>query len=100
MVERSEVVIVSVKPEVVGPALREVSSLPAAKNKLFISVAMGVSIATIEKVRKLRSDLSKFSFGYDFQDLSKIPIQSIAFSISTNLVQVLRNIKYANKIFI
>ncbi|XP_063390000.1 uncharacterized protein LOC134675606 isoform X1 [Cydia fagiglandana] len=49
VVERSEVVIVSVKPEVVGPALREVRDLPASKGKLFISVAMGVSTATIEK---------------------------------------------------
>lgn len=56
MVERSEVVIVSVKPEVVGPALKEVSSSPAAKNKLFISVAMGVSTATIEKVTNKRLD--------------------------------------------
>ncbi|KAI8425693.1 hypothetical protein MSG28_011497 [Choristoneura fumiferana] len=47
--ERSEVVIVSVKPEVVGPALREVKDVPASKGKLFISVAMGVSTATIEK---------------------------------------------------
>lgn len=38
------------KPDVVVPALKEVSSLAAAKNKLFISVAMGVSTATIEKV--------------------------------------------------
>ncbi|XP_041983934.1 pyrroline-5-carboxylate reductase isoform X2 [Aricia agestis] len=49
VVERSEVVIVSVKPDVVAPALREVKDLPASKNKLFISVAMGVSIGTIEK---------------------------------------------------
>ncbi|XP_068624647.1 uncharacterized protein P5cr-2 isoform X1 [Battus philenor] len=49
VVERSEVVIVSVKPDVVVPALREVQDLPASKNKLFISVAMGVSTATIEK---------------------------------------------------
>ncbi|KAM3958826.1 uncharacterized protein ACR2FA_007126 [Aphomia sociella] len=49
VVERSEVVIVSVKPDVVGPALRDVKDLPASKNKLFISVAMGVSTATIEK---------------------------------------------------
>ncbi|XP_026317157.1 pyrroline-5-carboxylate reductase-like isoform X2 [Hyposmocoma kahamanoa] len=49
VVERSEVVIVSVKPDVVVPVLREVRDLPSAKNKLFISVAMGVSIASIEK---------------------------------------------------
>lgn len=50
VVERSEVVIVSVKPDVVGQALSDIQQLPATKNKLFISVAMGVSIATIEKV--------------------------------------------------
>ncbi|XP_059058212.1 uncharacterized protein LOC131851701 [Achroia grisella] len=49
VVERSEVVIVSVKPDIVGPALQEVKDLTASKNKLFISVAMGVSTATIEK---------------------------------------------------
>lgn len=49
VVERSEVVIVSVKPDIVGPALSEIKSLPACKNKLFISVAMGVTTATIEK---------------------------------------------------
>ncbi|KOB75112.1 Pyrroline-5-carboxylate reductase [Operophtera brumata] len=38
VVERSEVVIVSVKPDVVVPALKELSSLPAVKNKLFITV--------------------------------------------------------------
>lgn len=48
VVERSEVVIVSVKPDVVVPALKEVKDLPASKNKLFISVAMGVTTATVE----------------------------------------------------
>ncbi|XP_034836924.1 uncharacterized protein P5cr-2 isoform X2 [Maniola hyperantus] len=50
VVERSEVVIVSVKPDVVVPALQDVKDLAASKNKLFISVAMGVSTGTIEKV--------------------------------------------------
>ncbi|GBP12165.1 Pyrroline-5-carboxylate reductase [Eumeta japonica] len=49
VVERSEVVIVSVKPDVVGKALSEVKGLAACSKKLFISVAMGVNIATIEK---------------------------------------------------
>ncbi|XP_004926868.1 pyrroline-5-carboxylate reductase-like isoform X2 [Bombyx mandarina] len=48
VVERSEVVIVSVKPDVVVPALKEIKNLPSAKNKLFISVAMGITIATVE----------------------------------------------------
>lgn len=50
VVERSEVVIVSVKPDVVVPALREVKYLESSRNKLFISVAMGVSIGAIEQV--------------------------------------------------
>ncbi|KAL0810084.1 hypothetical protein ABMA28_010895 [Loxostege sticticalis] len=50
VVERSDVVIVSVKPDVVGKALKEVKNLQASNNKLFISVAMGVSTASIEKV--------------------------------------------------
>ncbi|XP_063835192.1 uncharacterized protein LOC135084320 isoform X2 [Ostrinia nubilalis] len=50
VVERSDVVIVSVKPDVVGKALKEVKDLKASNNKLFISVAMGVSTASIEKV--------------------------------------------------
>ncbi|XP_035457014.1 uncharacterized protein LOC118280754 isoform X1 [Spodoptera frugiperda] len=50
VVERSEVVIVSVKPDVVVPVLKEVKDLQASKNKLFISVAMGVTTAAIEKV--------------------------------------------------
>ncbi|VVD04847.1 unnamed protein product [Leptidea sinapis] len=50
VVERSEVVIVSVKPDVVATALNEVKDLPASKNKLFISVAMGVNTASIEKI--------------------------------------------------
>ncbi|XP_047540747.1 pyrroline-5-carboxylate reductase isoform X1 [Vanessa atalanta] len=49
VVERSEIVIISVKPDVVVPALQDVKGLPASKNKLFISVAMGVSTGTIEK---------------------------------------------------
>lgn len=57
VVERSEVVIVSVKPDVVVPALREIRDLQSAKNKLFISVAMGVSIATIEKVSSIQESL-------------------------------------------
>ncbi|XP_075987247.1 pyrroline-5-carboxylate reductase-like 2 isoform X1 [Anticarsia gemmatalis] len=50
VVERSEVVIVSVKPDVVVPALKEVKDLSSSKNKLFISVAMGVSTKAIENV--------------------------------------------------
>ncbi|XP_050357183.1 uncharacterized protein LOC126777915 isoform X2 [Nymphalis io] len=49
VVERSEVVIISVKPDVVVPALADVKGLQASRNKLFISVAMGVSTRTIEK---------------------------------------------------
>ncbi|KAJ8707413.1 hypothetical protein PYW08_010665 [Mythimna loreyi] len=50
VIERSEVVIVSVKPDVVVPVLKEIKDLEASKNKLFISVAMGITIACMEKV--------------------------------------------------
>lgn len=64
--ERSEVVIVSVKPDVVVPALREIKDLPASKNKLFISVAMGVSTTTIEKVHFI------FTVKYKLSDFFKL----------------------------
>lgn len=50
VVDKSEVIIVSVKPSVVVPALNEIKHLDSCKNKLFISVAMGVSTQLIEKV--------------------------------------------------
>lgn len=58
VVERSEVVIVSLKPDVVAPVLKEVKDLPASKNKLFISIAMGVNTTSIEKV--ISHSLSSF----------------------------------------
>lgn len=50
VVLNSDVVIVSVKPDVVVKALKDVQNLPASNGKLFISVAMGVSTKTIENV--------------------------------------------------
>ncbi|KAL4712477.1 hypothetical protein ACJJTC_007493 [Scirpophaga incertulas] len=50
VVERSDVVIVSVKPDVVGKVLQDVRGLVATADKLFISVAMGVSTKSMEKI--------------------------------------------------
>lgn len=44
----SDVIFVSVKPGVVPTVLQEIKA--AASNKLFVSVAMGVTIAQIENV--------------------------------------------------
>lgn len=48
VVQKSDVVFVSVKPGVVPSVLQDVKSV--ASNKLFISVAMGVSISQLENV--------------------------------------------------
>lgn len=48
VVNESEVIFVSVKPAVVPTVLQDVKAI--ASNKLFISVAMGVTIAQIENV--------------------------------------------------
>lgn len=48
VVEESDVVFVSVKPGVVPIVLDEVKTIAA--NKLFISVAMGITIKQIENV--------------------------------------------------
>lgn len=59
VVEHSDVVFVSVKPGVVPTVLEEVKSI--ASNKLFISVAMGITIKQIENVSlKLHLFASKF----------------------------------------
>lgn len=49
MVEKSEVVIVAVKPHIVPIALADVKGLKD-KDKLFLSVAMGVPIKQLEQV--------------------------------------------------
>lgn len=48
VVDGSDVVFVSVKPGVVPTVLQEIKAI--ASNKLFVSVAMGVTIAQIENV--------------------------------------------------
>lgn len=50
VVDQSDVVFVSVKPGVVPSVLEEVKSIAA--NKLFISVAMGITVKQIENVSK------------------------------------------------
>ena len=50
VVEKSDVVFVSVKPGVVSSALSDVRSISAGK--LFVSIAMGITISDIERVRK------------------------------------------------
>jgi pyrroline-5-carboxylate reductase len=57
VLERSDVVIVSVKPDVVGKVLREIAGLETAVNKLYISVAMGVSTTSMEKVSAIYFEL-------------------------------------------
>lgn len=48
VVDGADVVFVSVKPGVVPTVLQEIKSIAA--NKLFVSVAMGITIAQIENV--------------------------------------------------
>lgn len=48
VVDESDVVFVSVKPGVVPTVLQEIKGIAA--NKLFISVAMGITIAQMENV--------------------------------------------------
>lgn len=48
VVEESDVVFVSVKPGVVPTVLEEVKTI--ASNKLFVSVAMGITVKQIENV--------------------------------------------------
>lgn len=53
VVTESDVVFVSVKPGVVPTVLQEVQT--HAANKLFISVAMGITIAQMENVSQFLS---------------------------------------------
>lgn len=54
MVKKSDVIFVSVKPSVVPAVLADVKR--DAAGKLFISVAMGVTIKDIENVKKTCSE--------------------------------------------
>jgi pyrroline-5-carboxylate reductase len=52
VVEKSDVIIVSVKPSVVPIALGDIKNAPDIKaDKLFLSIAMGVTIKQLEQVR-------------------------------------------------
>jgi len=48
VVKSSEVVMISVKPSVVQEVLQDLKSVPNLKDKLFISIAMGITLADIE----------------------------------------------------
>lgn len=53
VVKKSEIVIISVKPQVVPVALGDIKNDPSIDaNKLFLSIAMGITIKQLESVRK------------------------------------------------
>jgi pyrroline-5-carboxylate reductase len=52
-VENSDLVIIAVKPHIVSPVLQEVSC-KVNREKLFLSIAAGVTLETLEKVRGQR----------------------------------------------
>lgn len=60
VVEKSDVIFVSVKPSVVPIALGDVK--PASNGKLFLSIAMGVTIRQLEMVIFITGD-SRLGFG-------------------------------------
>lgn len=49
VVEKSDIVFISVKPQVVPSVLSEIKTKSA--DKLFISVAMGITLNTLEQVK-------------------------------------------------
>ena len=49
VVSRSQLIVLSVKPNVVRPVLQEVSSV-ISKDNLIVSIAAGIKLATIEEV--------------------------------------------------
>lgn len=59
--EQSEVVVISVKPHIVGDVLEEIAT-SASEDQLFVSVAAGVTIKSIEEV-----STSKYSFSKNKQ---------------------------------
>lgn len=66
VVQKSDVVIVSVKPSVVPVALGDIKKAPNIKaDKLFLSIAMGVTIKQLEQVTmsgtKKKPTSNKFS---------------------------------------
>ncbi|XP_055335414.1 uncharacterized protein LOC129586299 [Paramacrobiotus metropolitanus] len=52
--ERSDVIILAVKPDTVAPVLREVSQSLSKKQPLIISIAAGITIAALEKAHSGR----------------------------------------------
>lgn len=57
VVETTDIVFLSVKPQIVPIALNDVKSI--SSGKLFISIAMGVTLADIESVRFYRKFYSQ-----------------------------------------
>ena len=49
VVSGSQLIVLSVKPDVVKPVLQEVSSV-ISKDNIIVSIAAGIKLATIEKV--------------------------------------------------
>jgi hypothetical protein len=49
VVEQSDIIIIAVKPNIVAPVLREVAPV-VTKKHLFMSIAAGVTIQSMEKV--------------------------------------------------
>ena len=49
VVSRSQLIVLSVKPNVVRPVLQEVASV-ISKDNLIVSIAAGIKLATIEEV--------------------------------------------------
>lgn len=54
--ESSDLIIIAVKPHVVSQILQEVSS-KVTREKLFLSIAAGVTLETLEKVSCLPADI-------------------------------------------
>lgn len=48
VVQKSDVIVIAVKPNIVSPVLKEVSPV-VSKDKLFVSIAAGITIAAIER---------------------------------------------------
>ncbi|KAJ8978328.1 hypothetical protein NQ317_011178 [Molorchus minor] len=50
VVEKSDIVIISVKPSIVPVALNDIKEAEIKADKLFLSIAMGVTIRQLEKL--------------------------------------------------
>lgn len=56
VVKNSEIIIISVKPQIVPTALGQIKGI-VDKSKLFLSIAMGITINELESVSKIFVDL-------------------------------------------